>query len=136
MFNPFLYFINVIVSSIVFLLLLSLYLLGDLGLLIDPIVFIAMLMLVLPFIVLGGLIGEFIMALIQPHIKRWSYVVGFGVFSLLGVVTNIYAIIFIVRHGWESGAIEYILLGLGAALVYYHTMLVLQYTWDFGKKYA
>ena len=136
MFNPVQYLINVIVSSILFLLLLSLYSLGDFFLLFDPIVLIAMLMVVLPFFLLGGLFGEFMMALIHPHVKRWSYVVGFGVFSLIGVVINIYAIVYIVRHGWESGAIEYVLLGLGAALVYYHTMLVLQYTWDFGKKKA
>jgi hypothetical protein len=126
MLQPYRYLLTIAITMTIFFIGISFFISGDLQLATDSTAIAVFLLLIAPFFLVGGALGEFGWKFLQPFRKWPRYLIGVGMFIALGVLTNVYGLLFLARNGWTSGTYEYLLLGVCAAVLYFHVMLSVQ----------
>ncbi len=119
--DPIISIITSFISSVIFVYLISLYFFDYFDLIFLLVVWG---MFVLPVFLIVGLIAEYV-SYVQELFKSRTYFTSLIVFILLGVICNIYALLHVIRNGWNVGVLEYLVLGIVGSLIYYHTWLLL-----------
>ncbi|KAB2334522.1 hypothetical protein F7731_15045 [Cytobacillus depressus] len=119
--KPILWIINGIISSLIFIFLVSFsFNFFDMFM-----ILILWVMFVLPVFLIGGSTTLAVVFYLQKKYQSMSYFPSLIVFIFSGIICNVFALLDLARNGWNEGVLQYLILGIAGSLIYFHMWLLL-----------